>query len=63
MPVATLKVSKPVSAQSRRAAHRPLPGQRPARQPKRRLAEVWAQICGVMNTGETDLSMREGFGR
>jgi len=65
MPTATLKIPKTARAQSRRvaAAYRPAPKQHLAKQSKRALAEVWAQICGVMNTGETDLSTCEGFGR
>jgi len=29
---------------------------------KRVIAETWAKLTGIVNTGETDLSTREGFG-
>ena len=39
----------------------PRPTPRPAPS-KRAILEAWARAYGIVNTGETDLSTREGFG-
>jgi len=33
-----------------------------AKPSKRAMSQAWAKASGIVNTGETDLSTREGFG-
>lgn len=46
---------------ARRATHTSAAA-RPPKPSKRTIAEAWAKLAGIVNTGETDLSTREGFG-
>jgi len=60
MSTATLTLKKPARPSNRPAAYsRPA---KPAKPSKRVIAEFWAKASGIVNTGETDLSTREGFG-
>jgi len=66
MSALTLTVKKPLGRRITRLRNAaPLLSSRPTQKPapsKRAIREFWAKAYGIVNTGETDLSTREGFG-